>query len=71
MNTVSQNDMDANKDVISEQQSPLISTLEKRDEVEKATTIEPTILTSSEIIIPITIDVDSKPTEQPIETKIV
>ncbi len=64
MNIVSQIEIDENKTVISdEQQSPLISTLEKREEVEK-TNIEPTILISSETIIPITIDIDSKPIEE-------
>jgi hypothetical protein len=72
MNTITQVDIDGKKDVISEeQQSPLISTLEQREEVEKAISIEPTILPSSEIVIPITIDVDSKPVEQLVETKVV
>jgi hypothetical protein len=72
MNIVSQVETDENKNIISdEQQSPLISTLEKREEVEKVI-IEPTILIpSSETIIPITIDVDSKPVEESIESKIV
>jgi hypothetical protein len=71
MNLVSQVETDENKNIISdEQQSPLISTLEKRDEVEKVI-VEPTILISSETIIPITIDVDSEPVEEPIELKIV
>jgi len=71
MNIVSQIDIDGNKNIIAdEQQSPLISTLEKREELEKAI-IEPTVLISSETIIPITIDVDLKPAEEPIELKIV
>lgn len=73
MNIVSQVDTDENKNIVSdEQQSPLISTFEKREEVEKAN-IESTVLipSASETIIPITIDVDSKPTQEPIELKTV
>jgi len=71
MNIVSQIETDENKNIISdEQQSPLISTLEKREEVEK-TNIEPTVVISSETIIPITIDIDSKPIEEPNDSKIV
>ncbi|CAF4779999.1 unnamed protein product, partial [Rotaria sp. Silwood1] len=71
MNVVSHADIDENKTIISdEQQSPLISTLEIREESVK-TTIEPNILTSSEILIPITIDIDSIITEELNEAKII
>ena len=71
MNIVSQIDIDENKNIVfDEQQSPLISTLEQREELEKAV-IEPIILTSSQTITPITINVDSKPAEEPIELEIV
>ncbi|CAF0961402.1 unnamed protein product [Adineta ricciae] len=70
MNVIPQTDMDERKDIISdEQQSPLISTLEKREESEPAVVVEPTIITSSQIIIPITVDVDFKPTEESNDTK--
>jgi hypothetical protein len=71
MNIVMPVEIDENKNFVSDQQqSPIISTLEKREEVEEVH-IEPTILQSSETIIQITIDVDSKPTEESIESKIV
>ncbi|CAF0900909.1 unnamed protein product [Adineta ricciae] len=72
MNVILKTDMDERKDIISdEQQSPLISTLEKREESELAVVVEPTIITSSQIIIPITVDVDSKPIEESNDTKII
>ncbi|UJR28051.1 hypothetical protein I4U23_009307 [Adineta vaga] len=65
MNTVSLTDTGENKTMVSdEQQSPLISTLEQREESEASVVIESTNVTSSQIIIPITIDVDSKPTHE-------
>jgi hypothetical protein len=71
MNIIPQVEADEIRNLISDkQQSPLISTLEKREDVENVS-IEPTIITSSEISIPITIDIDSKPVEQSIEVKIV
>ncbi|CAF0812164.1 unnamed protein product [Adineta steineri] len=71
MMTVSQNDIDANKNIISDgQQSPLISTLEKREELEN-TSIDSIILISSEIINRITIDIDSTPNDNKVEMKIV
>lgn len=53
-----------------EQQSPVISTLEKREEADNQN-IEPTISPVTETIIPITIEIDPKPVENPIELKIV
>jgi hypothetical protein len=71
MHILSQVDIDERKDFISdEQQSPLISTLEKRDEIDKAL-IEPSWLASVQTMIPITIDIDSKPGEESIISKIV
>lgn len=61
-------EIEENKDLISDvQQSPIISTLEKREEVEYQN-IEPISLSS---IIPIIIDVDPKPVENPTGTKLV
>ncbi|CAF4659241.1 unnamed protein product, partial [Rotaria sp. Silwood2] len=71
MNIVSEVDTDDNKIITSdEQQSPLISTFEKREEPEQ-TIIEPNILTSSELVIPITIDINSTITEELNEAKII
>jgi hypothetical protein len=71
MHILSQVDIDERKDFISdEQQSPLISTFEKRDEIDKAL-IEPSWLASVQTMIPITIDIDSKPGEESIISKIV
>jgi hypothetical protein len=71
MNIVTPVEIDENKNVVSDQQqSPIISTLEKREEVEKVN-IEPMIVPSPETITPITIDVDSKPAEESNESKIV
>ena len=72
MNILSQVDIDEYKNFISdEQQSPLISTLENREEIDKVLIERSSIFTSTETIIPITIDVDSKPSEELIISKIV
>ena len=71
MNIITPVETDENKNLISdEQQSPIISTLEKREELAKENN-EPTILLSTETIVPITINVDSKPVEELTESKIV
>lgn len=71
MNIVTMVEIEEKEIVISdEQQSPIISTLEKREEVDKQI-IEPTIVPSTENIIPITIEIDPKPVENSVELKIV
>ena len=62
-------------DVSDQQQSPIISTLEQREEVEKVITelliLPLTPPSPTETIIPITIEIDSNPTEESNESKIV
>ncbi|CAF0860150.1 unnamed protein product [Rotaria sordida] len=71
MNIISQVDIDENKSIISdEHQSPLISTFEKREDLDQ-TNIESNILTSSETIIPITIDINSITSEELNQAKII
>lgn len=71
MNIVLPTDTNENKTIITdEQQSPLISTFEKREEVNQ-TNIEPNIITSSETIIPITIEIDTTINDELNEAKIV
>jgi hypothetical protein len=63
--------IDGNNSLVSdEQQAPIISTLEKREDVEKEN-IHSIILPTLETIVPITIDIDPKPIEASIESKIV
>ena len=71
MNIVTTVGIEENKDRVSDgQQSPIISTLEKREEVDHQN-IEPISLSLIETIIPITIDVDPKTVANTTDTKIV
>lgn len=71
MNIITVMEIEENKDRVSdEQQSPIISTLEKREEVayQNIDSISSLLI---ETIIPITIDVDPKPVNNTTDTKIV
>ena len=71
MNIVTYIDLQTEDKILQDpQQSPLISTLEKRqDEIEK--TNEPVVVTSLDAIIPITIEVNSNLVEVALTTKLV
>ena len=75
MTVVTAVEIDENKDLISnQQQSPIISTLEKREEVEKVDSEQitvPSTETETETVIPITIEVDLKPVKESNEEKTV
>lgn len=73
MSLLSTIEINENKEPISdEQQAPIISTLEQRKEeqVEKET-IEESVRSAIEAIIPISINIDSKSPEESIESKVV
>jgi hypothetical protein len=71
MNIVAHTGYDDEKEIISEeQQSPLISTLEQREDDEQIF-VEPVKLLLSEVIIPMSIDVDSKPIDMNMITALV
>lgn len=71
MHMIPQMETEDTKERISDgQQSPLISTLEQREDEQK-TSMQSTLFTSVDSIIPITIDINSKPSEEVIITKVV